>query len=346
MPQTRNILTEGLLLTLRNWPAFVWTYVFNLGLAVLFSIPLHAQLMAVTAHSLASQRLTGAFDLGTVFGVFLKLSKGPGPATLSSWFSTLIYLAIYFLLIPGTLVCYQTGVRAGLFRLLHSGLDYFWRFVRITLISSLVIGPILAGLIKLQKLWAAHVDLNTVGRSAFLHELAGVILIVLIAAALRVYFDLVEVYTVQLGLQSFPVQITRKSRPEFQIRRTFKPAWKTFRRNFIRIYSTFVFLTVLGPAALVFTARIAMHSLAQPRMWPMFLVIQLGLFLMLVMRFWQRGAETILALDNPLPMPIAIVAAPPVPEETLGSESIEPIGSVIPIDDPSIETNGENRVIE
>jgi hypothetical protein len=73
------------------------------------------------------------------------------------------------------------------------------------------------------------------------------------------------------------------------------------------VYLTFVFLTLLGLAAVVLTARTAMHSLAQPRVWPMFLLAQLGLFLMLLTRFWQRGAETILALDNPIAVPVVVV---------------------------------------
>jgi hypothetical protein len=43
-----------------------------------------------------------------------------------------------------------------------------------------------------------------------------------------------------------------------------------------------------------------MHMLAQPRVWPTFLLAQLGLFLNLFTRFWQRGAETSLALQNPV----------------------------------------------
>lgn len=342
MERNRNILTEGLMLTLRNWPAFVWTYIFNLGISILFSIPLHAQLVAVTAHSLASQRLTGAFDVGTVVGVFSKLAKGPGPATSPSLFSTPIYVAIAFLLLPGTLLGYQTGVRTGLFKLLRAGLDYFSRFLRITLISVLIIGPTLAVMIKLQKLWAAHVDVHTVGRSAFLDEVVGVILIILVVAALRVYFDLMAVYTVQLGLLSFPIDITRKGRPERQIRRTFKPAWKTLTRNFLRMYLTFVFLMLLGLAAVVFSARIAVHSLAQPRMWPMFLVIQLGFFLLLVTCFWQRGAETALALDNPLAVPVAIVPAPAVVEESVATEFVAPPAPVIPIAGDAVDHKAGN----
>lgn len=317
MPQKRMLLTSGLSLTLRNWPAIAWTYVFNLGLALLFALPLHQQIAAITAHSLASQRLTGAFDLGTMVGVILKLSDGPGPATAGSYFSAPLYLVLYFLIVPGTLFCYQTGTPARLFTLLQSGFVHFWRFVRITLISLVVSVPILAGLNALQNLWSDHIDKTTVGRPAFLLSLAGLVLIGLIAAILRAYFDLVQVYTVQLGLLQFPVDPEKKSRPERQIRRAFKPAWRTLRRNFFRLYLTFVFLTLLGLAAVVGTARTAIHSLAQPRVWPVFLLAQLGLFLMLASRFWQRAAETVLALDNPIPVPAAITPGPIVHQALL-----------------------------
>ena len=314
MPQKRMLLTGGLSLTLRNWPAFVWTYVFNLGLALLFALPLHQQIAAITAHSLASQRLTGAFDLGTMGGVILKLSQGPGPATLGSYFSIPFYLALYFLIVPGTLFCYQTGSPAHLFALLQSGFAHFWRFFRITLISLVVSAPILAGLKALQNLLSDHIDRSIVGRPAFLLNLAGLVLIGLVAAVLRVFFDLIQVYTVQLGLIQFPAIPGKKGRPERQIRRTFKPAWRAFRRNFFRLYLTFVLLTLVGLVAVFVTARTAMHSLAEPRVWPMFLLAQLGLFLMLFTRFWQRGAETVLVLDNPIPVPVAVTPAPIVPE--------------------------------
>ena len=317
MPHKRMLLISGLSLTLRNWPAFVWTYVFNLGLALIFALPLHMQIATITAHSLASQRLTGAFDLSTMGGVLMKLSQGPGPATLSSYFSTPFYLVLYFLIVPGTLFCYQTGTPAKLFTILQSGFVHFWRFVRITLITLVVSAPVLAGLNALQDRWSDHIEQNNVGRPAFLLNLAGLILIALVAAMLRVYFDLVQVYTVQLGLIQFPVDPGKKGRPERQIRRTFKPAWRTFRRNFFRLYLTFVFLTLLGLAAVVVTARTAMHSLAQPRVWPMFLLAQLGLILMPLTRFWQRGAETVLAVANPIPLPMTVIPAPIVPEPHL-----------------------------
>jgi hypothetical protein len=313
MPQQRNILTGGLSLTLRNWPAVVWTYFFNLVLAWLFTLPLQKQLNAITAHSLASARLTGGFDLSTMGEVFMKLSKGPGAATMSGYFTTPFYLALYFFIVPGTLFCYQTGEPARLFTLLRAGIDHFWRFVRITLVSAVVFAVVLGGLSALQNLWATHVDNIMVGRKAFLLEESGLVVIGLVAALLRAYFDLVQVYTVSLGQMTFPAEDGKK-RPERQIRRAFKPAWRAYRSNFFRVYLTFVFLTLLGLGAVVLTARMAMHSLAQPRVWPMFLLAQVGLFLMLLTRFWQRGAETVLALDNPIPALVIVVLEPAIAE--------------------------------
>jgi hypothetical protein len=87
------------------------------------------------------------------------------------------------------------------------------------------------------------------------------------------------------------------------VRTTLLPALRTLRANFGRAYGSFVSLTLLGFAAVAVTGRIAMHMLAQPRVWPMFLLAQAGLLGMMATRFWQRGAETILAADNPLPRP-------------------------------------------
>ena len=331
MPKQRMLLTSGLSLTLRNWRAFVWTYVLNVGLALLFSLPLHQQINDITAHSLASQRLTGAFDLGTAVGVTLRLSKGPGPATASSFFSIPFYLLLYFLIVPGTLFCYQTGTRARLFTLLESGLLHFWRFVRITLITLVVSVPILIGLNALQGLWSDHVHETTVGRPAFLMSLAGTVVIGLVAAVLRVYFDLVQVYTVQLGKIEFPLIPGKKGRPERQIRRAFKPAWRAFRRNFFRLYLSFVFVALLGLAAVALSAWGAMQSLAQPRVLPMFLLAQLGLFLMLFTRFWQRGAETVLVEDNPIPVPVPEL----IPVPVVVPVAVTPSAPVIPETPPT-----------
>jgi hypothetical protein len=302
MPERRNIFLHGLSLTLRRLPALLWTYLFNLALAFLFSISLNLQLSKLLNHSLAAQRLSSGFDLGPIGETYLHLHEGPigAAGAVSGHASIPLFLIVYFLLVPGTLFCYQTDAPARLGTLLKQGLLYFWRFVRITLLTLLVSGLILGPLIVLQGKWADHVDDRIVGRSAFFLILAGNIVLFLVASILRLYFDLVEVYTVQLGQFLRPAVFGNQPKPDSRVRRTLTPAWRTLRSNFSEAWPTFLFLTLLGFAAVILTARISMHMLAQPRVWPTFLLAQLGLFLMLLTRFWQRGAEASLSLQNPI----------------------------------------------
>ena len=305
MLEPRNIFIHGLSLTLRRLPALLWAYVFNLALAFLFSISLNLQLSRLLNHSLAAQRLSSGFDLGTIGETYLHLHQGPtsDAGAVSGHASIPLFLLVYFLLVPGTLFCYQTDTPARLGTLLKQGLLYFWRFVRITILTLLISGLILGPLFFLQGKWADQVDDHIVGRSAFLLILAGNILLFLVASILRLYFDLVEVYTVQLGQHLRPTLFGQQAKPDRRVRHALTPAWRALRSHFAEAWPIFLFLSLLGFAAVILTARISMHMLAQPRVWPTFLLAQLGLFLMLLTRFWQRGAETSLALQNPIPSP-------------------------------------------
>jgi hypothetical protein len=332
MSQKRSLLTNGLALTLRHWPAFVWTYLFNLGLALLFAIPLYRQLAEITEHSFASQALGSGFDIGTLTSVFTELGKGPGPAI--NFYAVWIYIPLYFILVPGTLFCYQTGASANLRTLLESGLSFFWRFVRITLISFLIFGVIIGPLMAFYNHYSNHLEETTLGRPGFHHRIIALVIIGLIAAALRVYFDLVEGYTIQLGQQIRPATAKHPARPDRRVRYALKPAFRALRHNFLRTWLTFVFLTALGLSAVIITAHIDMHSLAQPQVIGMFLLAQLGLALMLFTRFWQRGAETVLALDNPIPEPV-IILVPPTPEPII-DPVLDPIPEPQPIEEADV----------
>ncbi|MDQ2832217.1 MAG: hypothetical protein M3Y50_00420 [Acidobacteriota bacterium] len=339
MSQHRSIFLHGLSLTLHRFPALLWTYLFNLGLALVFSISLHTQLASILDHSLAAQRLINGFDLGILFNVGGSFRDAPGNPLSGSFGSLALFFLVYFLLVPGTLFCYQTASAARLSTLFQQGLLFFWRFVRITVLALLISGLILGPLSFLQTKWAEHVDNHAVGLHSFLARNAGLVVLFLVASVLRIYFDLVEVYTVQLGLR-----LRDNGKPDRRVRYALRPAWRTLRSQFGEAWPVFLFLTLLGVAAVLLTARTAMHMLAQPRVWPMFLLAQLGLFLMLLTRFWQRGAETSLALRHPLDSPpqipirhVVTATAPPFRIEYPGEQPVS-VPSVAPasslIDDP------------
>lgn len=297
MPQKRNIFFHGLGITLRRFPAFLWTYLFHLGLALAFSIPLYRQLSSFMNHSIASQRLSSGFDINVVLSAITRMrgEQAGEMSVMTSHGSVVAFLVIYFLLVPGTLFTYLTGQSAKLSTLVYQGFLHFWRFVRITLLTLLAALVILGPLMAAERHWDDFVSDRFVGRTALLFTLAGILVVLLIASLLRLYFDLVEVYTVQVG-----TQLRISGRPDRRVRRTIAPAFRLLRSNLFRIWSIFLFLAIVGVGLVFLTLRIAMHMLAQSHAWPMFLMAQLGLIAMLFVRFWQRGVETALVLQHPI----------------------------------------------
>jgi hypothetical protein len=279
------------------------------------------------SHSLASQRLSSGFDVSVVLGALTRIrGDHAGEMTaLTSHGSIFAYLLIYFLLVPGTLFSYIARKPAKLSSLFYQGMLHFWRFVRITLLALLAGLLILGPLSMVQRRWADFVDDRFVGRASLLFTLAGLLIVLLFASLLRLYFDLVEVYTVQLGTHR-----RLSGRLDRRVRRTLGPSLRLLRSNLFRAWSTFLLLAIAGSTIVFFTSRIAMHMLAQSHVWPMFLIAQLGLFGMLFMRFWQRGVETSLVLQHPItthedsfpaneaaysrPTPIATKVPPPASE--------------------------------
>ena len=310
------MLLHGLRLTLTHPGPLVWTYVFNLGIALLFSWRLHAQLGSILDRSLEGQRLTSAFDLGTVLEAVQRLGEHAPGAGYSRYAGLPLYLMLYLILVPGALFSYQSRAPARLSILLSSGLSFFWRFVRIMLLTLFAGVMVMLPLAALNDRWAEYVDDRWVGMPAFGFKLLGITVLVVAACVLRLYFDLVEVYTVMLGDQFRP-----SGKADRRVHRVLLPAFKTLCANFPRAFFSFFALTAVGLLAVLGTSYLGAQTLAQPRVWPMFLLAQAGLFLMLLTRFWQRGAETTLACDNRLPPPTLSAGM----AEFLLNETIRPV---------------------
>ena len=294
----RSPLLHGLRLTLRHPRPLIWAYAFNLAIAWLTTLGIRSQYSSVTANSLASQRLITGFDLGVAIDAARRLSDGPPGSLTPSFLTTPLYALIFFLLVPGTLLTYQTATGLRLGTLLQTGLQSFWSFVRITLLFLLVAAPTIALLTALQSAAANRIDRMITGRPAFLLNLTVYLVLFLAAALLRLFFDLVEVHAIHQSQSPLP-----NGKPDRRIRKSLRPALTTLRRHLLPAYFTFVFLTLLGTSTAFLLTRSALHHLAQPRIWPTFLLAQLAVFFLLVTRFWATRRPNHLRPNRPTPGP-------------------------------------------
>jgi hypothetical protein len=298
--QRRSLLLNGLGLVLRHPGAVVWTYVFNLGIAVLFSLSYWARVSSVLDHSLAAEGLNASFDLGTLLAVSHRLGYGAPSAGASAYAGLPVYFLVYFVLVPGALFGYRINAPGRLAIMASLGIGFFWRFVRIALLTLVTSLVVLVPMALALGAWGNWVTEHEVGGAQLWWQLPGWLGLGLVAMVLRLYWDMVEVYAVQLDGQIRP-----NGKPDRRVRRVLGHAARTLWRNFGRAYGVFLLIALLGAAEIVVTARAAAHLLPEPRVWPVFLLLQAGFFLNLLTRYWQRGCETILAADFLLPSAVA-----------------------------------------
>ncbi len=323
----RSPILRGLFLTLRHPRPLLWTYVVSLAAAWIASATLRAEFAQITSTTLAAQPLISGFDLATIFEAGRRFSAGPhGSFAVPARTGIPVYLLAFFLLVPGTLLTYLTNTPRRLGALLQQGMQSFWSFVRITLLTLLIAGPILGALSAAQGAVSSRIGEHITGEPAFLLDLVGIVAIFVVASLLRLYFDLVEIHTIDLAQTMRP-----SGKPDRRVRATLAPAWRTFCTGLPATALTFLFLAVLGGLAAYLLSLSALRHLAQPRVWPTALLGQLGVFTLIFTRFWQRAAETVHFRNvNPILRRSRIYApANPIPRASIEPEMTS-YGSTFP----------------
>jgi hypothetical protein len=313
-----SLLGKGFRLALLNWPCVVWAYGVNLVFGLLAGVPFASGLKPFLDHSLAAQRIAGTIDIASLQELDVHLrdtSFFPTAIRTASWLGVLQVLVL-FVFFTGTVFVYVSSEPPRLSVLLRGGVAYFWRFVRAAILAGgigiLIVGILLAARAGL----LARADAVFVDRKMFVYSAISGALVLLAALLLRLWWDLVEVYLVRNAMDG-----TRRVRPALL------PALRLLWRYFFRTAGSFLLAGVSGVSALAFCLFIWNRVVPAHQVWLACLVAQLGLFLLLASRFWQRGIEAVLVMSADPPMvvleesvatieeaiPVAIEQEMPVP---------------------------------
>ncbi len=118
----------------------------------------------------------------------------------------------------------------------------------------------------------------------FLFSSISPAVILLVALLLRLWWDLVEVYVVRNAMDG-----------ERRVHLALLPAFRLLFRNFFRTFGSFLLTGLAGLTALALCLAL-WKALPAHQVWIAALLVQLGLFLLLVSRFWQRGLEAALVM--------------------------------------------------
>ncbi len=317
-----NLLAQGFQLVLRNWPCVVWVYAVNLVFALLAAVPFATGLGVYLDHSLAAQKIAGTIDLSYIVELALHIrDTGFVPMVMhtAGWVG-LLQLLVLFYLFAGSVFVFVAAEPPQLSVLLRGGVAYFWRFVRAAILAGGSAAIILCVLLALRAGLLARVDAVYVERRLFLYASISNAVVLLVALLLRLWWDLVEVYVVRNAMDG-----------EHRVHLALAPAFRLLFRNFFRIFGSFLLAGIAGVAGLALCLAL-WKALPAHQVWLAALLAQLGLFLLLVGRFWQRGLEAtlVMALDPPF-----VVSEELMPDEPLTTDMIAVIEGLAPAPSPA-----------
>jgi hypothetical protein len=163
--------------------------------------------------------------------------------------------------------------------------------VRATCVAVCIAGLILGGLSAVRAALLTRVSAVYVERKMFLYSVISGAVVLLVGLLVRLWLDLVEVYIVRNAVDG-----------ERRVRNALLPALRLLRRYFFRTVGSFSLTGMLGVCALAACLYLWKEFVPAHQVWIGFLLAQVGLFLLLASRFWQRGIEVSLAMaaDPPI----------------------------------------------
>ena len=272
------------------------------------------KLDGVTDHSLHAQRLSNIFDVGS----FSELSSDPEVklfevAGVSISFS-LVFFVIVLFLTGGILEAYRSGRRLTTREFFEACGSYFWRWVRLFLLMSIVLIPPLS-LAYVVGDQSGDMMLNSAEeKTAFWILLAGMGVLVLLMMCIRLWFDMAQVRAV----------VEEETGMWRNARRAFKITFGNFRSLFWMYFR----ISILG--WLVFAIGLYVWAKMPPAhfRWTI-LILEITVLWGFWIRLWQRACEMIwyqrrvlASIAAPAPIPLTpppnplLTIAPPPPAET------------------------------
>jgi len=292
------MLRAGWGLVWRRQRLLWWIYLVSLGLAFLATEPLVAMIGPVLDHSLASDRLYHAFDLGFLAELLARPDFSAPAAGLASMLAGIVFLLLMLLFTGGILRVYNEDRTFATGEFFGACGRYFWRFVRLIILLLIVLIPV--GIINAGfKAWSGSLaDRIASPAPGVSVNIAGKLIVLFLLMAVRVWFDLAEVQAV--------------AEDEYAMRRTFLRSFRLTRRHFGSVFWIYFlpsFVTwIVTAGGLWFLIEFVPHQAVGLSL----LITQVIVFIWILTRLWQRASETLWYHQNaPGVAAVAYVEPPP-----------------------------------
>jgi hypothetical protein len=276
MSVNKGLLSSGLGMVLRNKRYIVWFYLLNLLLGLFGTFAFVNQAGRVLDHSLLSNRLLHGFSLGVLSEMFARPEFGPtmasrGPAI----FFALVFMFATALFLPGVFQGFASTYRLPREDFFRACGRNLWRYIRLLLVAGTVMLIATIALFSLHGLLEKKAAEST--NELLLPEVqfAGLVVIFLVMAVFRIWFDLAEADVVLSDQRA--------------VRKSIGAGFRHTAQALGRLLGSYLVATIVAAIILVGGLLTWEKFISPESVRGAFVVSQLTLLLLLIPRFWQRG---------------------------------------------------------
>jgi hypothetical protein len=312
----RGLLSSGLGMLADNKRYLLWFWLLNLVLAWIGTSAFRESSHVILDHSLYSNRLVQGFDLSVMIDLLVRPEFGPMvTVTTPAVCSALLFFLAIALFLPGVFQGYASTYRLPREDFFRACGRNLWRFIRLMMIAGIVMGIFAGALFALNGALVKKAGESTYELLPFEVQLTGLALIFLVMTTLRIWFDLAEADVV-LNDQN-------------AVRKSIAAGFRHTFRSLRHLLATYVMITIGTAILLVGGLWTWMRFVAPESVLKAFAVSQLTLLLLLIPRFWQRGAAVSYWQQRML-LPVAAIQ-PIEPEPIKPQVTVDVVPDLAPV---------------
>jgi hypothetical protein len=303
---------------MRNKRYVAWFYLLNIFLGLLGTLAFVNQAGAILDHSLLSDRLLHGFSAGVLIEMFARPEFGPTIVSrISAMGFALLFMIATALFLPGVFQGYASTYRLPREDFFRACGRNLWRYIRLMIIAGIVMLIATIAIFGLQSVFERKAAEST--NELLLPEVryGGLLVIFLIMAVFRIWFDLAEADVVLSDERAVRISIAAGFRHAFG--------------SLGRLLSSYVAATIVAAIILIAGIWVWMKFVAPENVFGAFVVSQLTLIFLLLPRFWQRGIAVSYWRQN---MMLPVVPMRPIEAQLIEPRTVAPV-PVVAVSDPT-----------
>ena len=313
--------SSGFALLWRRQGVLWWIFAVNLVCGALGTVPGFLRLKHALGHSLAGQPLTNRFDLGMLAELFRLPDVTLVRYTTNSYLFAFVFFLFMLFVTGGILESYRADRRLTTGEFFTASGAFFWRFVRLLLLS--IIPFVIVSMIY----QALDKAADRIGERAIADQVGiflgwgAMLVFLLLALAVRLWFDIAQVRAV--------------AHNERRMWRNVWSAWRITRHDFGRLYGMYFVIALVAWITLA-VGLVIWAELPATATGAVFVILELIMFAQIAARLWQLASATswyqqhdemLSSVAEPailMPAVMAPAEADPTPPIEEGALAIEP----------------------